>query len=151
MPVGDYCQRDVRTIESSESVRAAARKMADEGVGTLLVTTGRLLRGVVTDRDIALCALRDGLDPDTTPLTDVLSGDPAVAHTDTPLRAAAALMRRRSVRRLPVLDEKQNPVGVIASDDLLRIIAGELAGLAHVLAEQSPVRRAGADPNAEGE
>jgi CBS domain-containing protein len=59
-----------------------------------------------------------------------------------PLRAASALMRRRSVRRLPVLDERENPVGVIASDDLLRIVAGELAGLAHVLAEQSPKRRA---------
>lgn len=138
MPVGDYCQRDVRTIGARETLRAAAQRMADEGVGALVVLQGRQPRGIVTDRDVALRVLRDGADADTTSVLESVAGGPVTIHETSPLRAAAALMRRNAVRRIPVVDGRDELVGVIAADDVVRLIAEELAGLAGALAAQGP-------------
>lgn len=148
MSVGDYCQRDVRTIAARETLRTAAVRMAEEGVGSLVVLQGRQPRGILTDRDVALRALRDGVDPDATSVLDAIGRDPIVMHETSPLRAAAALMRRCSVRRIPVIDAHEELVGVIASDDVLRLLASELAGLAEAVAAQAPAGRAAVDPAA---
>ena len=138
MPIGDYCQRDVRTIAAGEMLREAARRMAEEGVGSLVVLQGRHPRGVLTDRDIALRVLRAGADPDATTALDAVAGDPIVMHDTSPLRAASAVMRRTALRRLPVVDAEGELVGVIAFDDLLRLVAKEVSGVADVVAAQAP-------------
>lgn len=145
MPIGDYCQRDVRTIGAHETVRSAAARMAEEGVGSLVVLLGRQPRGILTDRDIALRVLRDGLDADATQVLDAGLPDPVMMHETSGLRAAAALMRRCAVRRVPVVNDKEELVGMIAYDDVLRVLAGELSAMADVVAAQT---RAPLDPNA---
>lgn len=144
MPIGDYCERDVRTIGAHETVRAAALRMAEEGVGSLVVLLGRQPRGILTDRDIALRVLRDGLDADTTQVLDAGLPDPVMMHESSGLRSAAALMRRCAVRRIPVVNEKEELVGMLAYDDVLRVLAGELDALADVVAAQT---RAPVDPS----
>jgi CBS domain-containing protein len=148
MPIGDYCQRDVRTIGAHETLRAAAVQMAEEGVGSLVVLQGRQPRGILTDRDVALRVLRDGVDPDATSALDAVGRDAILMHETSPLRAAAALMRRSAVRRIPVVDAREELVGVIAFDDILRLLASELAGLAEAVASQAPPGRAPVDPAA---
>ena len=138
MPISDYCQRDVRTIAVDATLRAAAQRMADEGVGCLVAVAGRSVRGMLTDRDLALRVIREGLDPDTSNVAAALTHDPLTIHARSPLRVATGLMRRRAVRRLPVVDEREELVGMIALDDLLPVIAQELVGLAAVAAAQSP-------------
>lgn len=147
MPVGDYCQRDVRTIDARDTLRSAAKRMAEEGVGSLVVLQGRQPRGMLTDRDVALRVLREGLDPDATAVIDAIGGDPILIHETSPLRAAAALMRRCAVRRVPVVDASESLVGVIAADDLLRLIAAELSGLAGAVASQAPAGTAAGAPD----
>ena len=61
-----------------------------------------------------------------------------VVHEDSPLGVAAGMMRRHAIRRLPVLDAEERLVGVIASDDLLRIVSQEIAGLARAVEAQTP-------------
>lgn len=151
MPVGDYCQRDVRTIDARETLRAAAVRLAEEGVGSLVVLQGRQPRGILTDRDVALRVLRDGLDADAVSVLEAVGRDPIVMHESSPLRAAAALMRRCAVRRIPVLDAKEELVGVIAYDDVLRLLARELAGIADAVASQAPAGAAPVDPAADPE
>ncbi len=138
MPIGDYCQRDVRTIGAGEMLREAAKRMAEEGIGSLVVLQGRHPRGVLTDRDIALRVLRGDADPDTTTTLDAVGRDPIVMHDTSPLRAASAVMRRTALRRLPVVDAGGELVGLIAFDDLLRLVAKEVSGVAEVVAAQAP-------------
>ena len=138
MPISDYCQRDVHTIAVDATLRTAAQRMADEGVGCLVAVAGKSVRGILTDRDLALRVIREDLDPDQTNVAAVLTHDPLTIHTRTPLRVATGLMRRRAVRRLPVVDEREELVGMIALDDLLPVIAQELVGLGAVAASQSP-------------
>jgi CBS domain-containing protein len=150
MPIGDYCQRDVRTIAVDATLRSAAQRMADEGVGCLVAVAGRSVRGILTDRDIALRVVREGLDPDQANVATALTHDPLTVHASSPLRVVSGLMRRRSVRRLPVVDDREELVGVIALDDLLPVIARELVGISEVVGAQSPHAQAarGAGPDA---
>ena len=138
MPIGDYCQKDVRTIDVGATLREAAQRMAEEGVGCLIALQGAYPRGMLTDRDVALRVLRDGLDPDEAHVQDALTPDPVVVHASSPLRAAAAVMRRRAVRRLPVLDDEERLVGVLTLDDLVGLLARELSGLADAVGAQAP-------------
>ena len=138
MPISDYCQRDVKTIAVDATLRSAAQRMADEGVGCLVAVAGRSVRGMLTDRDLALRVIHEGLDPDSTNVAAALSHDPLTIHTRSGVRVATGLMRRRAVRRLPVVDEREELVGMIALDDLLPVIAKELLGLSAVAAAQSP-------------
>jgi len=142
MPIGDYCQRDVRTIAVDATLRSAAQQMADENVGCLVVVAGKSVRGILTDRDLALRVIREGLDPDKTNVAAALTHDPLTIHAHSPLRVATGLMHRRAVRRLPVVDDREELIGVIALDDLLPVIARELVGISEVVGAQAP-RRAG--------
>jgi len=138
MPISDYCRRDVKTIAVDATLRSAAQLMADAGVGCLVAVAGRSVRGMLTDRDLALRVVREGLDPDAANVAAALTHDPLTVHARSPLRVATGLMRRRAVRRLPVVDEREELVGMIALDDLLPVIARELVGLSAVAAAQSP-------------
>ncbi len=138
MPILDYCQRDVCTIDREETLRAAARKMASEGVGSLVVVHGSRPCGIVTDRDLALRVLHDGLDADTVRLSEVVPPDPVTVHGNTHLRVAAGVMRRRAVRRLIVVDERDQLLGIIALDDLVPLLADELADAAAAVRSQFP-------------
>ncbi len=150
MPVGDYCRQPVQTVHPDEPLRAAARRMRDEGVGALVVVhEDRRVAGVLTDRDLALQVLREGRDPDATPVRALVAREPVVVHADAPLALVAGMMRRRGVRRLPVVDRSERLVGVIAADDVLRLLARELGGLAEAVAAQAPA--AGGRAGWEGE
>ncbi|MDJ0867109.1 MAG: CBS domain-containing protein [Myxococcota bacterium] len=146
MSIGSYCRRDVRTVAVDETLRAAARRMDQEGVGCLVAVEGDLPRGVLTDRDVALSVIRGDLDPDEALVGEVIEPDPVTVHASSPLRIAARVMRRRGIRRLPVVDDHERLVGVIASDDLLALVSDELATLASAIRGQLPDAPAAADP-----
>lgn len=147
MPIGDYCQRNVVSTQPQIPLREAARLMAEEGVGALPVVWQDKVTGIVTDRDIALAVLAGDQDPGDAVVGDLCRVDaPTCVHETAPLGIAAALMRRHAVRRLPVVDEDDRLVGILTSDDVLRLVAGELGGLAKAVSSQAP--GIGEDPRA---
>jgi CBS domain-containing protein len=115
--------RDVMTVSTTrlpadQTVTAAARLMEAENVGDVIVTgVSDDIRGVVTDRDIAVRAVARGLDPKTTSLGDICSTDLVTVGSDTKLEEAARVMAERAVRRLPVVDDGKL-VGVVSLGDL---------------------------------
>ncbi len=139
MPVQDYCQQSVSTALPGETLRAAAHRMESEGVGSLVVVEEDKLVGVLTDRDIALHALADGHDPDDTPVQSALRRRAVTIAGDAGLGEALDLMRSRRLRRLPVVDAKGRGAGIIAADDVVRLLAEEITALARVSAAQRPV------------
>ena len=138
MAIEDYCRRDVATIDVEATCRSAAQRLADENLGCLVVTEKGRVRGVVTDRDLGVRLVREGLDAAHTPLSQFIDGEPIVIGAKRPVRIALYLMRKHAVRRLPVLDEKGRLVGLFAWDDGIRLLAGELAQVAATIARQGP-------------
>lgn len=92
--------------------------MADHDCGIVPVCNHSKLVGVITDRDITCRAVAKGKDPAAMPVGDVMTKTVYTIGQDEDVEAAIALMEMKQVRRLPVLDEAGNLVGIVAPSDL---------------------------------
>jgi CBS domain-containing protein len=115
--------RDVMTVKpielpASATLSEAARAMRDANIGAVLVTGRSGLAGIVTDRDLVVRAVAEGKDPQKTTLEHICSSDITALSPDDPIHDAVALMRKKSVRRLPVIEDDSRPVGILSLGDL---------------------------------
>jgi CBS domain-containing protein len=110
----------------ADTVSAAAKVMAERGVGTVVVLIDGQLSGLLTDRDITVRVLAENRDPQTTRIGEICSTDVAVLGPDDNVDQAAQLVRERAVRRIPVLRDGV-PVGVVSIGDLALEKAGSSA------------------------
>jgi CBS domain-containing protein len=139
MSVQDYCRRDACTATPEESIREAAKRMDARRVGCLVVVDDQQRPiGILTDRDIVMRVLRRRGDPDRIEVGAVMQRDPSLVQEDKPLDTAVRVMRRDTVRRIPVVDDAGRLVGILTSDDALQLLANELAGVAEAVRAQFP-------------
>ncbi|MGE5288710.1 MAG: CBS domain-containing protein [Micromonosporaceae bacterium] len=129
--------RDVMTgvpvmLQQDDSLTQAARRMRDHAVGCVLVADGSRLRGLVTDRDIVVRAIAESRDPARVSVGEVCSGNLAWVSPDDDVDEAVTMMRRRAVRRLPVVEEDR-AVGIVSLGDLA-LGGDESAALADISA-----------------
>lgn len=115
--IRDVMTTDPITVEPTMTCDGVAHLMRDSNVGDVIVTEAGNVRGIVTDRDIVVRVVADGRDPASVPCGDICSGDLETISPDTPIREAAELMRRRAVRRLPVV-EGGRATGIVSIGDL---------------------------------
>jgi CBS domain-containing protein len=144
MSVRDFCRTNPCTATQGESVREAAKRMAAQGVGSLVVVddAGNPI-GMLTDRDVVVRVIRQHLSPDTTSVGEVMQRELSKLREDAPLVNALRRMRADGVRRLPVVDGEGSLVGIIAADDVLQLVASELCDVAGVVRAQFPADLAG--------
>jgi CBS domain-containing protein len=105
-------------IDADKSVAYAAKMMRDEDVGFAPIVEGDRLIGAVTDRDIAVKVVSEGKDPQTTTVLEIASTDLVTVHPDQDLDEALQLMAHNQVRRLPVMGQDGQLVGVLAQADV---------------------------------
>lgn len=133
MRIEDVMTRGVVTIGPDDTLHSAARAMGAANVGLLPVVEGEELVGVLTDRDIVVRAVAQGLGPGA-PVREAMTWQVFTCQDSEPLSAAGRLMRARAVRRLVVVDADHKLVGVISIDDLASVgeshLAEELADIA---------------------
>jgi CBS domain-containing protein len=111
------------TDRPDDSLEAAAKKMWEQQTGSLLVTDGEELVGIVTERDILRAVgTRTSLD---TPLSAVMSKDLITVDPGASIREAARIMTDKWIRHLPVLDGGKL-VGIVSQRDLSGLLAGAL-------------------------
>ncbi len=141
MSTGTLCSRVVATAAPNESVLAVARRMARHEVGTLVVLEGGEFGkpvGVVTDRDIAVRCTAEGLDPEETPVAQVMSQPVHAVDEYTAVEEALARMARTGTRRLVVTGERGHLVGIFSLDDALELLARQASAVGQLLARQQP-------------
>lgn len=130
MNVGDICNRMVIFATEDMSVKEAAQLMRDEHVGSLVVVReadlGRIVVGMLTDRDIAVVAVARDFDPQTLRVVDIMSGEPVTARESDSIKDVLGAMRRRGIRRVPVISGKGVLLGIVTLDDLLEVFAEEM-------------------------
>ena len=115
--IADVKTPDPRTIDLTEPAVAAARAMAEDDIGDVLVVDGDRLHGIVTDRDIAIRVVAEGRDPESTALRDVCSTGLVTLSPDESVDEAARVMAEQAVRRLPIVHDGR-PVGIVSLGDL---------------------------------
>jgi CBS domain-containing protein len=121
-PNATYCSTDTTAAD-------AARKMADHDVGAIPVcdTDGRL-RGVVTDRDLAVKIVAAGQDPDTVRLSELVDDNDVITiGADDSVEEAIRTMKDHAVRRLPVIDG-YSLVGMVSQADIARAMPDTAIG-----------------------
>jgi CBS domain-containing protein len=125
--------RDVMTtgaecIGENETVVQAAKKMAELGVGALPICgEDDRLKGMLTDRDIAVKVLAEDKDPSSTRAGDLGEGKPVTIDAADPVEDVLRTMKDNKVRRLPVIEE-QRLVGIVSQGDLATQVSGEQVG-----------------------
>jgi CBS domain-containing protein len=115
--VSDVMTRNPETVEVSEPVVEAARRMRDADTGDVIVVDNGRVVGLLTDRDIAVRVVAENMDP-STPVREACSAtDLQTVGPDTSLDQAVQLMRNNAIRRLPVV-ENDHAVGIVSLGDL---------------------------------
>ena len=116
--IADIMTRSVAAVGRDETLQAAARRMREMDVGALPVTDGRALAGMVTDRDIAIRGVAEGMVAQEALVADVMTEEVAFCNATDSVEAVMAQMGDAQVRRLPVLGENREIVGIVALADL---------------------------------
>lgn len=116
--VRDVMTSRPRCVSPDTPVTEAAELMESEDVGSLPVLEGDELAGMITDRDIVIRAIARGKDPRGMPVREVSTRDVVTVRSDEDLSEALKLMASHQVRRLPVVDDGNRLVGVLAQADV---------------------------------
>jgi len=116
-----FMSRDPRTCGPGDSSNLAAQIMWDNDFGCVPVVDadGRAI-GMITDRDICMAAFTQGKPLAEIPVSSIFSHSVVTVHEHDTIEGAEAAMRRHRIRRVPVVDGKGRPVGVLSLSDLAR-------------------------------
>ncbi len=115
--VRDLMTTDVDRVQPSTPLAEAARQMRDLNVGSMPVVDRQQLVGIITDRDIAVRAAADGVNPDEALVKEFMSTELVTISPDQNVSEAAKLMSQNQVRRLPVVEDGKL-VGILALGDV---------------------------------
>ena len=147
LSAGDICNRIVTVAERDMTLVQAAQLMRDHHVGCLVVVdaggAGRLVVGMLTDRDIVTAVIAQEVDPATLRVEDVMTSDVVTALEQDSVLDLLGLMRRKGLRRIPVTTPERVLLGLVTLDDLLEILAEQLRAMVQAIeAEQLRERKA---------
>jgi CBS domain-containing protein len=119
MKVREVMTRDVQTVRPDQTAQEAASFMLNADAGSIPVTEGDRLIGMITDRDIAVRGVAKGNGPDT-PVRELMTNDVVSARLDDDVEEVATMMSNAQVRRLPIIDDQQMLCGIVSLGDLSR-------------------------------
>ena len=139
MTVGRICVREVEIVASDETLQTAASQMRDRKIGALIVLDeDKKPVGILTDRDVTIRVVADGLDCRQMTVADAMTELPYSITEETSIEDALAKMRRGPYRRLPVVNREHQLVGLLALDDILDLLSEEFSTIRGILAAEAP-------------
>jgi CBS domain-containing protein len=134
LTAGEICTRIVTIAYRGMVLSEAARLMSERHVGCLVVVEqddpGRVVIGVLTDRDIVVSVVARDLDARLMSVGEVMTTDVVTAREDDSILDLLGLMRRKGIRRVPVTGPQGVLIGLVAMDDLLEVLAEEMQAMA---------------------
>ena len=151
MSLKHLCRKDVVTVKPETLVEEVTKIMEEKNIGSVLVSDagtdwkdlgikGAKDFGIVTDRDIALRVINNRLDPTKVPIEKIMTKKSLlVLDEDMGLYEALEQITKAAVRRFPVVDSEGNLQGIITIDDIIQLLGKEMADVAKVIENESPV------------
>jgi CBS domain-containing protein len=129
MKISEVMTRDVQTVRPDQPVQDAASFMLSADAGSIPVTDGERLIGMITDRDIAVRGVAKGYGPDT-PVRELMTDEVICVREEDDVEDVASRMSSAQVRRLPVIDGDERLCGIVSLGDLSRDGDGDSAAQA---------------------
>lgn len=127
--VETLAKRKLITADPGDSVASAVQRMAEHGVGTIVIVFDGKLHGIFSERDALTRVLAAGRDPERTRLSEVQTSAPYTVRERSKVRDCARLIKEHGIRHVPVVDQDGAPVGIISSRDFLQYVVDELESL----------------------
>ena len=120
---GSRSARDVMTpnpatVSERDSIRDAARIMASEDTGVVPVVDGRKIVGLVTDRDIVVRFVAEGKDTANGKVNECMTKSVRSVKEDTPVTEVLSMMSNAQIRRVPVVNNRDEQVGIVSIGDI---------------------------------
>jgi CBS domain-containing protein len=131
--VSDFMTRKVKTIMENETMRQACKLMYQDNIGSIVIlkdtddqdvttTKKEIAMGMVTERDIArMVGFSAKFFPDM-PVSEVMTKPLITVNPNTSVKDAVSLMEQKDIRRLPVIDDKGQMVGIITAKDIFKAV-----------------------------
>jgi CBS domain-containing protein len=126
MKISEVMTSNVQTVQPDQTAQQAAAFMLSADAGSIPVTEGDRLVGMITDRDIAVRGIAKGHGPETL-VRELMSNDIICAREDEDVEDVATKMSEAQVRRLPVIDDDNRLCGIVSLGDLARETSDESA------------------------
>lgn len=140
MNIGEICTRRVVIAQRGTSIRDVAGLMREQHTGDIVVTEeagGRQMPiGILTDRDLVIEILAEGLNPAELTAGEVMTENPVTAREGDGIFETVQLMRSAGVRRAPIVEASGALVGIVSLDDILEVMAEELGNLMNLLRQE---------------
>jgi len=117
----DVMTRNPVVSVASDTVDHIARLMKAEDIGPVPIVqdkNSKKLIGIVTDRDLVVKVVAEGRDPRSTRVEEVMTRDPVACRESDDLKKALDAMSKHQVRRIPVVDDNDKLIGIIAQADV---------------------------------
>ena len=111
--------RPVRTIEKGDTVKQAAKIMAENRIGSLVVISGKKIIGIMTERDILIKITAQGKSSDRVSVGEIMTSRVLTIWPDASLDDAVYLMIEHKIKKLPVVDETGELVGIVTATDVI--------------------------------
>jgi CBS domain-containing protein len=118
LKVSDIMTTDVQVIQPQESLRRAATLMQELDIGALPVCDGQRLLGMVTDRDITVYGVAQGMNPDECCVSDIMADRIEYCSADQDTAQVMRMMGEKQLRRMPVVDGDKKLIGIVSLGDL---------------------------------
>lgn len=139
MSLKSFARKEVITLKPDNTVYDAVRLMKEKNVGSVVIVDKENKPvGIITDRDVVVRVIYDGLDVKSTPLEKVMTRGLSVLDEDMGLFEALRFMKDEGVRRYPVVNSEGKLTGFFSLDDVLFLLGKELAAVADIVAKESP-------------
>lgn len=140
MPIGEFCNRIVVVADRESTLLEVAKLMRQHHVGSIVVTDAAegvcKPVGIITDRDIVIEVVCNGLNAETLRLGDIMTGSLVAVREQDGVFETLQLMRSRGVRRAPVIGADGALIGIVTADDLIQLLAEEMSELSKLIARE---------------
>lgn len=137
MTIGDIARERVITASPDTTVKSIVESMTEHEVGCIIIEQHDEPIGLVTDRKIAL-NLKDEADLASRPVKEIMTTGLVTVHEDDGIAETIDTLSETGIRRVPVINDRDELVGIISIDDLAVLLANETENLSEVVAQQSP-------------
>ncbi|CAG0996138.1 Hypoxic response protein 1 [Flavobacteriales bacterium] len=140
MKVSERMTKNPITVNPSATAKDVAEKMEKENVGTVLVTDGGRLKGIVIDRQIITKVIAAGKDPAKVKVSEFMTESPVTANFDMEIEEASRIIGEKGFRRIPVV-ENGKPVGIISVADIVEHARTCTECMTNILSEAAKAER----------
>jgi len=124
LKVGDIMTKKVIVVPSGEGLYEAAKLMKQHEIGSIIIVDndeGKKAKGIITERDIIYKVISKKVDPYNTKVDEVMSSPLRVVKPETSLEDASSAMQENRIKRLPVVNDNNELIGVLSEGDIMKI------------------------------